>query len=42
VSSTSTQLFRAEWSFNRHWSAILTREENGYVALDFAYKKRFK
>jgi translocation and assembly module TamB len=42
VSSTSTQLFRAEWSFNRHWSAILIRDENGYVGLDFAYKKRFK
>jgi translocation and assembly module TamB len=42
VSSTSTQLIRMEWSFNPHWSAILIREENGYVALDFAYKKRFK
>ena len=42
VSSTSTQLIRVEWAFNRHWSAILTREENGYVGLDFAYKKRFK
>ena len=29
VSSTSTQLFRAEWSFNRCWSAILIRDENG-------------
>ena len=42
VSSTSTQLIRVEWSFNRHWSAILIREENGYVGLDFAYRKRFK
>ena len=42
VSSTSTQLIRVEWSFNPHWSAILIREENGYVGLDFAYKKRFK
>jgi len=42
VSSTSTQLIRAEWSFNKNWSAILTREENGYVGLDFAYKKRFR
>ncbi len=42
VSSTSTQLIRMEWSFNPHWSAILIREENGYVGLDFAYKKRFK
>jgi translocation and assembly module TamB len=42
VSSTSTQLIRVEWNFNRRWSAILTREENGYVGLDFAFKKRFK
>ncbi|MEP6714580.1 MAG: translocation/assembly module TamB domain-containing protein, partial [Terriglobia bacterium] len=42
VSSTSTQLIRVEWSFNPHWSAILIREENGYVGLDFAFKKRFK
>ncbi|MDP9054772.1 MAG: translocation/assembly module TamB domain-containing protein [Acidobacteriota bacterium] len=42
VSSTSTQLIRVEWDFNRRWAAILTREENGYVGVDFAYKKRFK
>jgi len=42
VSSTSTQLIRVEWALNRNWSAILIREENGYVGLDFAYKKRFK
>jgi translocation and assembly module TamB len=42
VSSTSTQLFRVEYSLSRQWSAILIREENGYLALDFAFKKRFK
>ena len=42
VSSTSTQLIQIQWDFNRKWSAILTREENGYVGIDFAYKKRFK
>jgi translocation and assembly module TamB len=42
VSSTSTQLIRVEWDFNPRWAAILTREENGYVGVDFAYKKRFK
>jgi translocation and assembly module TamB len=42
VSSTSTQLIQVQWDFNRKWSAILTREENGYVGIDFAYKKRFK
>jgi len=42
VSSTSTQLLKAEWAFNRRWSAILTREENGYVDMVFAFKKQFK
>jgi len=42
VSSTSTQLIRVEWDFNRKWAAIVTREENGYVGVVFAYKKRFK
>ena len=42
VSNTSTQLIRVEWAFNRQWSAIVTREENGYVGLDFQYRKRFK
>ena len=42
VSSTSTQLIRVEWDFNRKWAAIVTREENGYVGVEFAFKKRFK
>jgi translocation and assembly module TamB len=42
VSNTSTQLIRVEWAFNRHWSAIVTREENGYVGLDFSYRQRFR
>ena len=42
VSNTNTQLFRVEWAFNKNWSAILTRQESGYVGVDFAYKKRFK
>jgi translocation and assembly module TamB len=42
VSSTSTQLVKAEYAFNRQWSAILTREENGYVDMVFAFKKRFR
>jgi translocation and assembly module TamB len=42
VSSTSTQLIRAEWSFNPRWSAVIVRDENGYVGLDFVFKKRFR
>ncbi|HWE49087.1 MAG TPA: translocation/assembly module TamB domain-containing protein [Bryobacteraceae bacterium] len=42
LTDTSTQLIRVELDFNPRWGAILTREENGYVGLDFAYKRRFK
>jgi translocation and assembly module TamB len=42
VSNTSEQLIRAQWDFNPKWSAILAREENGYVGVDFEYKIRFK
>ncbi len=42
VSNTSTQLIRVEWTMNQNWSALLTREENGKVGLDFSFKKRFK
>lgn len=42
VSNTSEQLIRAEWDFNPKWSAILAREENGYVGVDFEYKIRLK
>ena len=42
VADASTQLIRVELDFSPRWGAILTREQNGYVALDFAYKRRFK
>ena len=42
VANTSTQLIRAEWAFNPKWSAVLTRAENGYVDLAFAFKKSFR
>lgn len=42
VSNTSQQLIRVEWAFNPRWSAVLEREENGYVGVDFTYKKRLK
>jgi translocation and assembly module TamB len=42
VANTSQQMIRAEWAFNQRWSAILAREENGYVGVDFEYKRRFK
>ena len=42
VSNTSTQLIKVEWSFNRRWAAVLTRAENGYIDLDFTFKKSFR
>jgi translocation and assembly module TamB len=42
VSNSSQQMIRAQWDFNPKWSAILAREENGFVGVDFEYKKRFK
>lgn len=42
VSNTSTQLIKVQWSFNPRWSVVLTRQENGYVDLDFALKKSFR
>ena len=42
VADASTQLIRVELDFSPRWEAILTREENGYVDLIFAYRRRFK
>ncbi len=42
VADASTQLIRVELDVSAQWAAILSREENGYVALDFAYRRRFK
>ncbi len=42
VARTNNQLIRVEWALSRQVSAILVREENGYVGIDFAWKKRFK
>jgi translocation and assembly module TamB len=42
VTSSNPQVVRVEWAFNRNWSAVAVREENGLFGLDFFYKKRFK
>ena len=42
VTRTNNQLVRVEWAINRQVSAILVREETGYIGMDFAWKKRFK
>jgi translocation and assembly module TamB len=39
---TSQQIVRVEWDFNRKWSAVALRDENGAFSIDFQYRKRFK
>jgi translocation and assembly module TamB len=36
------QIVRVEWDFNRKWSAVALRDENGAFSIDFLYRKRFK
>ncbi len=38
---TAEQIVRLEWDFNRNWSALAVRDENGLFGIDFQYRKRF-
>ncbi len=42
VTSTNPLVIQVEWAFSRNWSAVLLREENGLVGLNFVLKRRFK
>jgi translocation and assembly module TamB len=42
VTSADPLVIQVEWAFSSHWSAVLLREENGLVGLNFVYKRRFK
>jgi len=42
VTSTNPLVVQVEWAFSRKWSAVLLREENGLLGLNFVYKRRFK
>jgi hypothetical protein len=42
VTSTNPLVIQVEWAFSKKWSALLLREENGLVGLNFVYKRRFK
>jgi translocation and assembly module TamB len=42
LARTQEQIIRVEWDFNREWSAIAVRDENGLFGIDFQYRKRFK
>jgi translocation and assembly module TamB len=42
VTSTNPVVIQVEWAFSHKWSAVLLREENGLVGLNFVYKRSFK
>jgi translocation and assembly module TamB len=42
VTSTNPLVVQVEWAFSKHWSAVVLRDENGLVGLNFVYKTRFK
>ncbi|MCX6620703.1 MAG: translocation/assembly module TamB domain-containing protein, partial [Acidobacteria bacterium] len=41
VTKSQQQLVRMQWDFNRQWSVIAIRDENGIFGIDFQYKRRF-
>jgi translocation and assembly module TamB len=42
LSRAQAQTVRVELNFNKDWSAVALREENGLFGIDFLYKKQFK
>lgn len=36
------QIVRVEWDFNKRWSAVALRDENGAFSIDIQYKRSFK
>ncbi len=42
IATTNQVIVRIEWAFNKTWSAIAVRDENGLFGLDIYYKKRVK
>jgi translocation and assembly module TamB len=41
VTSTQRELIQGEYQFNKHWSASVTRDENGGFAVDGKFHKRY-
>jgi translocation and assembly module TamB len=41
VTSTQRELIQGEYQFNKRWSASATRDENGGLAIDGKYRKRY-
>jgi translocation and assembly module TamB len=42
VTSSNPTVIRVEWAFNRNWSVVAVREENGLFGIDFFFRKRFQ
>src|SRR5262249_32298562 len=42
LSQTNKEIVRVEWAMNPRFSAVATRDENGYFGVDFFYKKQFR
>jgi translocation and assembly module TamB len=42
VANAQEQVIRVEWALNQRWSALVLRDENGEVGIEFLYKKRFR
>ena len=42
VRYSNPEVVRVEWAIDPTWSAVATRDINGYFGLNFLYKKRFK
>jgi translocation and assembly module TamB len=41
VTSAQREIIQGEYQFNKHWSASVTRDENGGFAVDGKYRKRY-
>ncbi len=41
VTSSNPQVVSVEWAFNKKWSVVVERDENGLVGMDILFKKRF-
>jgi translocation and assembly module TamB len=42
VARSDSQIIRVEWAIDDDWSALATRQENGMVAVDLFYRRRFQ
>jgi len=41
LNRTQEQIVRLQWDFDRNWSAVAVRDQNGLFGIDVQYRKRF-